>query len=116
MTTKLRPIPLVQGIFFVTTGLWPIVHLRSFEAVTGPKVDKWLVRTIGGLIAAVGTALIAGAFEPRSSRALRVLGIGSAAALGLADIIYVARGRISKIYLGDAVIEGGIVTAWIATE
>jgi hypothetical protein len=116
MTMTPRPIPLVQGIFFVTTGLWPVIHLPSFEAVTGPKVDKWLVRTIGGLITAVGAALIAGAFEARPSRAIRILGISSSAALGLADVIYAARGRISKIYLADAVAEGVIIGSWAATD
>jgi len=107
--------PLSQGIFYVATGMWPIVHLRSFEKVTGPKVDKWLVRTLGGLIAAVGTALVVGAFE-RRSRALEVLGIGSALALGAADVVYSLRGRISKVYLGDAVAEGGIAAAWATTR
>jgi energy-converting hydrogenase Eha subunit E len=87
MSSTPRPAPLVQGIFYVTTGLWPLIHLRSFEAVTGPKLDKWLVRTLGGLITAVGATLIAGAYERRPSRALRLLGLGSAAALGLADVI-----------------------------
>jgi energy-converting hydrogenase Eha subunit E len=113
MRSSPHAIPLAQGIYYAVTGLWPVVHLRSFEAVSGPKVDKWLVRTIGGLIAAVGVSLIAGSFERRSSRALRVLGVGSAAALGLADIVYAARGRISKVYLGDAVIQGGLVASWV---
>jgi hypothetical protein len=65
-----------QGLFYVTSGLWPVVHYPSFEAATGPKVDRWLVKTIGGLIAAVGVALLAG-----SSRD-RVLGVGSALVLG----------------------------------
>ena len=43
-----------QGIFYVATGVWPIVHLRSFEAVTGPKLEGWLVKTVGALIAVVG--------------------------------------------------------------
>jgi hypothetical protein len=101
-------------MFYVATGLWPIAHLASFEAVTGPKVDRWLVRTIGGLIAVVGASLIAGAFERRTSRAIGLLGIGSAAALGVADLVYVARGRISKVYLGDASAEAALVAAWIA--
>ena len=109
-------VALSQGIFYVATGLWPIVHLRSFEAVTGPKVDKWLVRTLGGLIAAVGATLIVGAFERRPSRALRVLGIGSAIALGAADVIYSAQHRISKVYLGDAAAEGALVTGWVVTN
>jgi hypothetical protein len=113
---KSNQVALSQGIFYVVTGLWPIVHMRSFEAVTGPKVDKWLARTFGGLIAAVGATLIAGSFERRTPRALRVLGIGSALALGAADVFYAARRRISKVYLGDAAAEGALVTGWIATN
>jgi hypothetical protein len=116
MTTTPRTAPLIQGLFYVTTGLWPIVHLRSFEAVTGPKYDKWLARTLGGLVTAVGAALIAGAFELRPSRSLRLLGIGSAVALGLADVVYAARGRISKVYLGDALAEGALAASWAITN
>ncbi|HLL24652.1 MAG TPA: hypothetical protein VK427_21115 [Kofleriaceae bacterium] len=108
--------PLSQGIFYVATGLWPIIHLRSFEKVTGPKVDKWLVRTFGGLVAAVGVTLISGAFEKRPSRALEVLGLSSALALGAADLIYALRGRISKAYLGDAAAEGAIAATWALTR
>jgi hypothetical protein len=43
-----------QGLVYVTSGLWPLVHLRSFEAITGPKTDRWLVKTIGALIAEPG--------------------------------------------------------------
>jgi hypothetical protein len=112
-----RPLlPLAQGVFYVASGLWPIVHLPSFEAVTGPKRDDWLVRTTGGLIAAVGAALIASAFE-RSAQAkaqssARVLGFASALALGGAAAYYAARGRISKIYFADAVVETAIAAAW----
>jgi hypothetical protein len=108
--------PLSQGMFYVATGLWPIIHLRSFEKVTGPKVDKWLVRTFGGLVAAVGTTLIVGAFDKQPSKALRVLGIGSALALGAADLVYSLRGRISKVYLGDAAAEGAIAATWALTR
>lgn len=113
---KSNHVALSQGIFYVATGLWPIVHMRSFEAVTGPKMDKWLVRTLGGLITAVGATLIVGGLERRPSRALRVLGIGSALALGAADVIYASRRRISKVYLGDAAAEGALVTGWFATN
>jgi hypothetical protein len=98
----------VQGVFYVATGLWPIVHSRSFEAVTGPKVDKWLVKTIGGVIAAVGAALLVGG----TTRANRVLGVATAAALGASDLIYSLRGRISKVYLADAAAEAGVIGLW----
>ena len=110
-----RTTPLVQGAFFVATGLWPIVHLRSFEAVTGRKRDTWLVQTIGGLIAAVGAALIAGSFE-KPSRSLMTLGIGSSAALAAADLYFAGKGRISPIYFADAVVEGALIATWLARE
>ena len=107
--------PLSQGIFFVATGLWPIVHLRSFEAVTGKKRDKWLVQSMGGLIAAVGVGLLVAAREPRS-RAIRTLGIASSTALAVADVYFAGKGRISPVYFGDAAIEAGLIATWLLTE
>jgi hypothetical protein len=107
-------IPLTQGAYFLVTGLWPIFHLRSFEAVTGPKQDRWLVKTMGGLIAIVGAALLTGGLERRPSSALRVLGLGSAAALALADCVYAGKRRISPVYLLDAVLEAGLIGAWLS--
>jgi hypothetical protein len=43
-----------QAAYYLMTGLWPLFHRRSFEAVTGPKTDYWLVRTVGVLVAAIG--------------------------------------------------------------
>ncbi len=108
----MRRAPLVQGLFYLATGLWPIVHYRSFEAVTGPKRDDWLVKTTGGLIAAIGAALLAGA-RGREHRALRWLGIGSATTLAMADLGYAPQGRISRIYLADALVEAGVVASWL---
>jgi hypothetical protein len=108
----MRIAPLSQGIFYVATGLWPIVHLRSFEAVTGRKRDKWLVQTVGGLIAAVGGALLVGAFERREAKSLRTLGITSAAVLASSDIYFAAKGTISPVYFGDAAVEGAMIAAW----
>ena len=29
----------VQGAYFLVTGVWPLVSIRSFQAVTGKKTD-----------------------------------------------------------------------------
>ena len=52
----LRDPLLAQSVYYVSTGVWPIVHLRSFMALTGRKRDTWLVQTFGAL-AAVSRAL-----------------------------------------------------------
>jgi hypothetical protein len=73
--------------------VWPLVHLPSFERVTGPKTDRWLVRTVGALTAVVGAALLVAASRRREDLATQVLAIGSAAALGMVDAHFVARVR-----------------------
>lgn len=108
--------PLAQGAYFIATGIWPILHRKSFEAVTGPKVDRWLVKTFGALVGSVGGALVVGAVESPRSKTLRALGIGSAAALALAEIIYVGKGRIARIYLADALLEVAIIIGWLLEE
>jgi hypothetical protein len=42
-----RRILALQALYYLATGLWPLVHLPSFEAVTGPKTDDWLVHMVG---------------------------------------------------------------------
>lgn len=100
---------MIQGAFYVATGLWPIVSPRSFEAATGPKLERWLAQTTGALIAAVGASLIVAAQEPGARRTRSVLAGLAALALGAADVYFVARRRISKIYLADAAIEAVFV-------
>lgn len=67
-----RAVAAAHAAYYVCTGLWSILHRRSFEAVSGPKREYWLVRTVGALATAVGAALGAavvtggGAKEPFS--------------------------------------------------
>jgi hypothetical protein len=102
----------LQGAFYVLTGIWPLVTIRTFELVTGPKADRWLVKTVGVLVAVIGTTLLFGTRKERITPELRLLGIGSAAGLAGIDCIYVARQRIPPVYLFDACAEVLIVLAW----
>jgi hypothetical protein len=107
-----RRLALAQGIYFLGTGVWPLVHMPSFEAVTGPKVDKWLVRTVGVLVGVIGGVLISAAARDRVTDEVAALAIGSAAGLGIVETIYAAKGRIDRVYLTDALVEGEIAAAW----
>jgi hypothetical protein len=83
--------------------------MRSFEAVTGPKHDKWLVKTVGTLVTTIGSTLLLSAFREPFSEAARFLGVSSAVALTGIDTIYATKGTIPKIYLADAAAEIFIV-------
>src|SRR2546423_6909882 len=101
-----------QGTYFLATGVWPLLSRRTFERVTGPKSDFWLAQTVGVLVATVGGVLLVGAKQKRITAELQLLGAGSAAGLALVDAIFAFRGRISKVYLIDAVIEAAVVASW----
>jgi hypothetical protein len=105
-------IALVQGVFYIATGLWALVDLDSFMAVTGPKVDHWLVKTVGALVTVIGAVLVVSGRSRRVTPEVVLLAVGSALALAAIDVVYVSAGRISSIYLLDATAEVGLAVAW----
>jgi len=111
-TSLARVISAGQGVYFLVTGLWPLVNPRTFYAVTGPKRDGWLVQTVGSMIACVGSTLLLGARRPSVEPEVKWLGASSAAALLAVDVVFVGRRRIPRIYLADAVAELGLLAGW----
>jgi hypothetical protein len=107
-----RVIATAQSAYFLVTGIWPILHMRSFEWVSGPKVDRWLVKTVSALITVIGAAIGLGASRRRVTPEIELLAAGSAVSLGLVDVIYVARHRIRWVYLLDAIAEFTLAAAW----
>src|SRR4051812_7497179 len=82
----------VQGSYYLAAGLWPLLNMRSFERVTGPKLERWLVKTVGLLLGVAGTALIVGS-RANERRSVAVLGLGASASLGAISLIYAAKRR-----------------------
>jgi hypothetical protein len=112
--TATRRLAWGQGAWWAATGAWPLVHLPSFYAVTGPKREGWLVRTVGVLVLAIGGALLAGAARGRVAPELRLLGATAAGGVAAVEFWYAgARRRIAPIYLADAVLEAGVALAWL---
>jgi hypothetical protein len=106
----------LHGTANVLGGLWPLVHLRSFEAVFGPKADRWLVKTVSGLLLVNGVVQLSGVATEATLRQSRRLGVGTAAVLLCIDLIYVPTGRISPVYLLDALVEIGWIALWARSE
>lgn len=102
-----------QGIFYFLTGVWPIVDINSFMKVTGPKVDIWLVKTVGVLIIVISITLLAAAYRNKISPEIILLGSTACIGFILIDVIYVMSDTILPVYLLDAVAELLILTGWI---
>ena len=105
MRSLARATLLAQGSFYVLTGVWPLVSMRTFELVTGPKTDDWLVRMVGLLAAVIGATLLAAARRRRLTPEVRWLAVASALSFAGIDLVYALSGRISGVYLLDAAVE-----------
>jgi hypothetical protein len=91
-----------QGFYYLLTGLWPILHMESFMAVTGPKTDQWLVRMVALLTIVISIELLAGI---KYGQASQRLSIGAALSYLIIDSYYSLNGTISRVYLVDAAVQ-----------
>jgi hypothetical protein len=83
----MRKIITVQGLCYLLTGIWPLIHIYSFVWVTGYKTDIWLVKMVALLSCAIGITLL---FSGRDqNKSTKVLGISTAVAFALIDIYYI---------------------------
>jgi hypothetical protein len=105
-------VALVQGIYFFVTGIWPLLSMKTFLMVTGPKTDLWLVKTVGMILAVIGAVLILAQVNGEINTPIIVLAMGSAISLAMVEFIYVAKRVISPIYLADAAAELVLVVWW----
>ncbi len=97
--------------YLVATGVWSLAHRRSFERVTGPKEDYWLVQTVGALAIAIGASLGVAVRRRAQEPETIVLGAASCIAFGLASVR--ASQTESRVYLGDALGEIAFLAAWL---
>jgi len=110
----------VQGLYYLLTGLWPLVSVRSFQWVTGPKTDNWtgregdhwLLNTVAALIVATALPLLTAAIRGVATAEITILACGAIVGLTLIDVVYVARRVIPPIYLLDGVLEVALLIAW----
>jgi hypothetical protein len=113
MSSTSRTTLVCQGLYYCVTGIWPLISLETFEHVTGPKTDDWLVQTVGVLAAAIGIVLLAGTIRQAPTRETVILALCGALAFGGVDVKFVMDGTISLIYLADAVIQLAFVVVLV---
>lgn len=109
-------------MYYLLTGLWPIISVESFQRVTGRKTDHlvtgrdadhWLLNSVSALIVANAVVFLAAAWRGRISIDVRNLAVATAVALTSIDVIYVYRRAIFPIYLADAFVEIVLILGWL---
>lgn len=108
-----RLLILLQAGYSLLTALWGLFHIESFMAVTGPKVDVWLVKTVCVLLIAISVPLFAFLREKRILLPAVLLGFFTALGLAAIDVYYTAIDRIRWVYLLDAGAELLICLLWV---
>jgi len=104
----------IQSFYTLLTAVWPLVHIQSFMAVTGPKTDIWLVKTVGALLIPVGTCLLVFMLLPTSDkRPAIVLGSLSSVAFICIDFYYTLTDVISNVYLVDGFVQILLLSGWV---
>jgi hypothetical protein len=112
-----RRVAALHAAYYVSTGLWPLLHRSTFERLTGRKADFWLAQTVGVTVSAIGAGLAHAASRRRPVPVeLRTVACGAAAGLALIDLLFVARRRIPPVYLLDAATEAALISAWAASR
>jgi hypothetical protein len=108
-----RPLLWIQGLYMLTTGLWPIFHLKSFLDVTGYKTDAWLVVTVGVLLIPVSLTLLSFLFLKSNILQAILLGGATALAFAIVDFYYAMRNVVPDIYMLDGAAEIVFLGGWI---
>jgi hypothetical protein len=103
----------LQSIYFIITGIWPLISMETFLLVTGPKTDLWLVQTVGIMILVIGLTLVYAAMNGTRNPQIIFLAIASSLALAIVDITFYLNGTIGSVYLLDAGLEFLLILLWI---
>lgn len=103
---------IAQGAYYALVGLWPIVDINSFQSVTGPKTDLWMLRTLGLFLAIIGGALLFATRHGKPPLEIVVLAIAMASGLLLVDLVIVFSRIVPLRCLLDAVIQLGLILWW----
>jgi hypothetical protein len=103
----------VQGVYFVLTGLWPVLALDSFLKVTGHRADYWLSQKMGLLLVVLGATLCLAAYRRAKSPEVLLLAVASATVLAGADLLFFFAGTLSWVYLIDAAVQLIILALWL---
>ncbi len=114
MTKKLyETMTLIQGIYTLLTAAWALLHIDSFMAVTGPKTDIWLVKTVAVLLIPIGLCFLLARRIDHDYWMIILLGITSCIGLAAIDFYYTSAGTIHWIYALDGILQVLFLTGWI---
>jgi hypothetical protein len=114
-TTQYNVLLLLHGAYLFVTGLWPLVHIQSFMAVTGYKTDQWLVKTVGALLLPMVIGVVVTYVYGVDKRPIVFTLISSTVVFISIDFYYALQDVIANVYMIDGVIQILLLVSWLTT-
>lgn len=102
-----------QTLYYILTALWGIIDINSFMAVTGPKTDVWLVKTVSVLLLAISFSFLSSLLIKTNEWPTIILATGCCITLAFIDFYYSANGTISTVYALDGIAELVLLAGWL---
>jgi hypothetical protein len=110
----IRTILFIQAIWYLITAIWPLVSIKSFMKITGPKTDIWLVKTVAVLVLAMAITFFSGLLLRANFGPVLVLAIAACVGFAVVEIYYSSQKIISVVYLADGCFEALLGCLYIA--
>jgi hypothetical protein len=105
----------VQAVYYLSYGLWPFVHSKSYFNIAERHQNMHIVIGISITLIFISLFLFYAWFSGQISIRIKILGMTTAFSLCLVDLLLTSKDKISKLYLFDATIQGTIGITWFCS-
>ena len=103
----------MQGAYIFLTAVWPLVDIKSFMLITGPKTDIWLVKTVAAMLLPVALSFFVASHQQQINWPVYLLAMGSCIAFASIDFYYTLNGTIKWVYQLDGYLQIIFFITWI---
>jgi peptidoglycan/LPS O-acetylase OafA/YrhL len=100
-----RRVLVVQGCYYLLTGIWPLVHFNSFADAVALAINPFQAQVFGAVIAVVGGSLIEAGRRGPPAAATTALGIAVAGAIAMVSLLWLPRQSATSALWIDLAIE-----------
>jgi len=104
-----------QGLYYVVTGLWPLLHFDSFADVVAFQVNPFQAQAFAAVIIVVGGSLLESARREPPGPFPTLLGIAVASAIAIVSLTWLPRLDAASGLWADLAVEVAIAIALAVT-
>lgn len=80
-----------QGVYYLLTGLWPLVHFHSFASIVNLPTQPFQAHRFAVLVVVIGAFLLEHVRRGTTGPSPTLLGLAAAAAIALVEAIWLPR-------------------------